>query len=107
MSSTHEISPTMSISSFVSSSSSSGEDTGSSEVGDNEDTDEDSDENYIDEEPLLKYRRLKSSVTEILSGGKTTQPDSASCLSFTLDFKSEAYASMAHLNKSINSWPSM
>jgi vacuolar protein sorting-associated protein 41 len=70
----------------MSSSSSSGEDTGSSEVGDNEDSDEDSDENYIDEEPLLKYRRLKSSVTEILSGGKSTQPDSASCLAFHRSF---------------------
>ena len=49
-------------------------------------SDEDSDENFIDEEPLLKYRRLKSSVTEILSGGKTTQPDSASCLSFHRSF---------------------
>ena len=69
-----------------SSASSSNEETDSSEGGDDEVSDEDSDENFIDEEPLLKYRRLKSSVTEILSGGKSTQPDSASCLSFHRSF---------------------
>ena len=69
------------------STSSSSEETESSNGGDDEVSDDDgSDDNYTDEEPLLKYRRLKSSVTEILSGGKANQPDSASCLSFHKSF---------------------
>ena len=69
------------------STSSSSEETESSNGGDDEVSDDDgSDDNYTDEEPLLKYRRLKSSVTEILSGGKANQPDSASWLSFHKSF---------------------
>ena len=54
--------------------------------GSNEEEDSSEEEEEEDEEPLLKYRRLKSSVTEILSGGKSSAPDTAACLAFHPSF---------------------
>ena len=64
--------------------SSSSEDDG--DEGSNEEEEDSSEDDEDDEEPLLKYRRLKSSVTEILSGGKSAAPDTAACLAFHPSF---------------------
>ena len=74
--------------------SSSGEDRSVSSGSEGEDGDDDSyedesmsDSDVEDEEPLLKYRRLKSSITEILSGGGAgSAPETAACLAFHPSF---------------------